>query len=141
MLINPVDGQSVCVDYVALNNHRADVTLVNWRPVDSLIIYVTPVDYSRFKVIVKGGRAARVVNDGCQRLVAVKWEAPNVRPVGEKQSRSSVCCPAASRIMWVSSVALEALALESSLLVDASLRADARLQTLVHVCVVIVDYK
>ena len=43
--------------------------------------------------------------------------------------------------MWVSSVALEALALESSLLVDASLRADARLQTLVHVCVVIVDYK
>ena len=134
MAIDPVDSQSVGIDHVAESHDGFGFTFVDRRFVDALVVDVAPVQHAALEMKVQCRRAVRLIDNGRQ-IATVEWEATDIRPVGEKQSRVPLISLAARPVVRVPRVARQALALEAAFFVDARLRARSSFKTLIHVCV------
>lgn len=132
-MVDPVDGEPVGVDDVAVRHDRLVFALVDGRFVDALVVHVAPEQHARLEVEIERRRAARLVHDRRQ-AAPVEREAPDVGAVREQERRVALVRLAARPVVRVARVARRTLAFEVALLVDAHLRADARLLALVNIC-------
>lgn len=132
MAVDPVDGQAVDVDDVAENDDRFGFTFVDGRLVDSAVGDVAPEEHAALEVEIERRRAVRLVDDGRQ-IATVERKAPDVRPMSEKQGRVTFVGFAARPIVRIARVSRQTLAFERAFLVDTSLGARTRFETLVHI--------